>query len=611
MAYRRKWNQGHTLARLAVAAGSAYALRYSGPVFWASGEFGFVTAGATLALAVTGTLLVSEGFWLLGETFGWLDRKIPRGNKGTGGWVRSKRELAHDLISFPHPGPYWGKLGRDAIFADFTMACVLGPSGSKKDVGHNGVNTLSIRESKTINSLKGASACIYKKALEDRGEEVHVLNFGAIFEDILGPSARYNPSAALADNFYRPGGIQDVANDLQEFAVLIHPDPKSGGEGGNNNRFWDDGSRLFIRFALCANLLVKGYEACLNDSLVLLQDREQLLWTAQWIADRLIDEGGNPVPFALQESPWIDCQDPQDVERFAEYLRGMAANVADLLTSEDQRVVESFLTGSIQSMEPFNGTSRAHKITQDSTFRFSDQKEPGRTVSVFLVADASRLEANKKVIELIMFCMMNEWKRHPNKSKPVYYQANEGSNLLIKDLRSLLTWARAFSIKICVYIQSLSAFRAAYSKETLDTLFSEQDAFLVLPGQSEPETLKLLEEYLGQQSFMEYDYSGQGKGPLSVSGFSMRESGRPVMTAEQIRRSGKAILWLKKNRPALVDLPSIAAVAPFRHMQAINPFYGKPYRLPVRLRLWRYMWPGKLALLVLNALRALRFWRRS
>lgn len=611
MAFRRQWDQRTTLVRLAVAAGSYFALRHTGPVFNDIGAFNLVTAGASVALAVSGTLLVSEGFFRLSQYFKWLAVNTPEGNKGDGGFVRSIRELRADLIPFPMPGPYWGKLGRRAIFADFTMACILGPTGSGKDVGHNGPNILSIKASKLVSDLKGDTSPTYVPALRARGEEVRILNFGAMFTDILGESDQYNPLHLIADSFFRPGGICDVASDLTEFALIIYPASKDGKSGTENSNFWEGGSRSKIRLAICVVILIMGYDATLGDALGLLQDREALLWHALWIAGRLEDDNGNPLVFPMHESPWVDQQDSADIDRFATYLRGLAASIADLLNADDSRTADSFLQGSLLAMEPHNATTRAHKIVQSSTFRFADMKEPGRTVTVFMVADDTRLEANRPIIELIQHCAITEWKRAPHKSVPVYFLANEAANFVIRNLREILTFARAYGVRVALYLQGLSAFRASYSKETLDTVFSEQDALLVLPGQSEPDTLKLLETYLSQESYVEREYGGDNRGPFGLKGFGIKQTGRAVMSAESIRRSKHAILWLKKNRPAKVELPSIAGIVPFRTQQAINPFFGKPYRLPVRLRLWRYMWPGKLVQLALSAFRTLQFWRRS
>jgi type IV secretion system protein VirD4 len=587
MAYNRKWDGKRFVLHSGLAAGSLYLLQTSGPIFWANGAINLLSAGAGLTLAVSGTIALSDALWLAGKYFNDRDVKTPRQRKGRSRWIRSIKELRHDIIPHGKWGPYWGSLrkGRDAIFADFASNAVcLGPNGQGKDVRAVQTNCLSIRESKTVVDFKSDVTCVLAAILLARGETIRVLNFGGVNEEIIGPSDTFNPLHIAADNFWREGGIADVSADVSEMALQLYSEPKSE-SGGNDNRYFRDGSRSLIALAIMLVILIKGYEATLGDVLQLLNDRETFLHHALWAAGRLEQEGGSTAQIPLHESPWAKHQSFEAIEAFADYLRGLASGIADLLIAEDSRTFDSFITGAVQAMAPFNITTRAHKITQTSSFRFSDQKENGETVTVFLVADSSRMEAQRPILELVQWCMLNEWKRHPNKKKPVYLIGNEAGNFKILDLASLLTWGRAYGIRLFLFLQSFAAFRITYGKETLNTLLSEQEILQILPGQSDPETLKLIEEMLGQYAYMGHNYKTEGTGPLNVKGGGFNEDVAPLMTAEEIRRCQKTILFIRKNRPALTHTPSIAAIAPWRSQQAINPFYGKPYRLPVELRL--------------------------
>lgn len=613
MAYRRQWDSTRFLVRSGLAGVSYYLLLNSGPVLGAGG-FNALTAGAGVVLAITATFTLSDALWLTSRYFNDRDVKTPRQRKGRSRWIRSIKELRHDLIPHGKWGPYWGSLrkGRDAIFADFASNAVcLGPNGQGKDVRSVLPNCLSIRDGKTVVDFKSDVTCVLAAILLARGETIRVLNFGGVNEDIIGPSDSYNPMHNIADNFWREHGIADVDSDVTGMALRIYPEPKSDGSGTDNGYF-RDGSRSLISLALILVVLIKGYDATLGDVLQLLNQREELLQNSLWAAGRLEQEGGSTAQIPLHESPWATHQSFEAIEAFAEHLRGLASGIVDLLTAEDSRTLDSFITGAVQAMAPFNITTRAHKITQTSSFRFSDQKEDGETVTVFLVADSSRMEAQRPILELVQWCMLNEWKRHPNKKKPVYLIGNEAGNFKILDLASLLTWGRAYGIRLFLFLQSFAAFRITYGKETLNTLLSEQEILQILPGQSDPETLKLIEEMLGQYAYMGHNYKTEGTGPLNVKGGGFNEDVAPLMTAEEIRRCEKTILFIRKNRPALTHTPSIAAIAPWRSQQAINPFYGNPYRLPVELRLhfrgwslgalWR--WTGRRVRQLLSSWRA-------
>lgn len=290
----------------------------------------------------------------------------------------------------------------------------------------------------------------------------------------------------------------------------------------------------------------------------------------------------------IEDSPWITQHDPEDVENYTSFYRGLATKVADLLAQEDSRAAESFLTGAQQALVRYNITTRAHKTTKRSSFRFSDLKEGDAPTTVFLIADPSRTEAQKDVLGLTQWSMLQELKRHPNKKRPVYVIANEATNFQIQGMSSLLTWGREFGIRLHIIIQSLSAFRRVYGPDTLNTLMSETEIKQFLSGQREPETLEMIEKMLANQSVIARGRRGGKRDDGGrIEGKDYREDARPLMTADEIRRTDKTILIIRKNKPMLVDLPPIAAIAPFRRMIDINPFHGKPFLRPIKLRLNR------------------------
>lgn len=482
------------------------------------------------------------------------------------------------------------------IISDFEAnAMVLGPAGSGKTSAVVLPTILAIRESKSITDLKPELVFVTKRALEERGEKVHVLNIGGVKEHLLDVSAQYNPLCIITDDFERPGGLHDISDDILEMCLQLKPEPDTVGVGSSGNEYFEIGSRDLIGFAIQTCVLIDGRNATLGDVASLLNDKEALLRHAQWACGRLEQdtENGEAVNHAImpiEACPWNDGRhDPGSVEVYIRYYRDLAKKAANLLEANDSRTADSFLTGAQQAVERFNITTRAHKSTQKSTFRFSEQKDESAPVTVFIMADASRIGAQKQVMSLIQWCMQTEWKRHPNHRKPVYLIADEATNFKIHGLDDLLTWGRGFGIRILLIFQSLAAFRKTYGKDALATLQNETEIKLFLPGQKDPETLSLLEQsYLGQQSYVAAGRSGNVNSPdYWISGFDYREDGKPLMTVDMIRRTHKAILFIRRCRPMLVSLPPIAAIDPFRDQIDINPFHGKPFRLPVQLRLNR------------------------
>lgn len=574
------------LFRSATLAGASGAALYASMPLSTGVEIHLVPAAALIGVAAGAAPLAAEGFRNLGDLFAILKARTPTGNKGTAGWA-SKNAVKADLVK--GKGPYWGALKGKAILADFASnALTVGPAGSGKGVAVIQPSVLSIPDSKVVIDFKGELACVLGEALTARGERVIYLNIGEMWEERLGPSASYNPLNLIADNFWRPGGLQDVTADIRDIGLQLYPEPAGNAEGGggkDDNRYFRDGSRSLIGFAIQACILVHGHEASLGHVQQMLNDRGSLLQHALWIAARLEQADGTLAEIPLENSPWAEIQDAADLANYRTYLRGLADSIARMMEGADARTFESFLTGAQQALASFDLTTRAHKCLSKSTFRFADLKD-GPPTSVFLIADASRIESQKDALGLVQWCMAQELKRAPNKDRPVYVLADECTNFQISGLESLLTWGRGYGVRLHLVVQSLAAFRRVYGRDALSTLLSETEIKQFLPGQREPETLKLVEEMLGARSVIGESHRRDAKREfIGVDGASFSEEARALMTADEVRRTDKSILFIRRNKPLLIDQPPIAAIHPYRDLIGINPFHRKPYRKRMALRM--------------------------
>lgn len=574
---------------LILGAASWYVLDASGPVLRGPhiNPFSAIAAFLLLLCAVT---VLAETLGAVVRLVNWIRARRPTGLKGTAGFVKSLREIRHDLVANEW-GPYWGTFkGKEIISGYASNALSLGPSGTGKGIGVVQPTILSIRDSKTVICFKGENTAVLARPLRERGERVRIVNIGDMWPDILGPSDAYNPMTILAQNYLRPGGLLDVSEDCFEVALQLYPDPPNG---PGENKYFYDGSRAKINFALQTAILINGTQAGMSDVMLLL-GRAELLRHAQWAAGRLKYEDGSTAEMPLHDQPWAELHDPEDVENYIVYYKAMAVEVADILEAEDSKSAEAFLKGAQEALRPFNPTTRAHKKINRSTFSFSDQKEGDAPTTVFLVVDASKINAQMPVLSLLLWCMCQEIKRHPNKTRPVYLIADEATNYKIDDLGSLVTWGRGYGLHIHLIFQSFSAFTRQYGKDVLSTVLSECEILQFLAGQREPDTLEMIEKLLAEQSIIASSHKGSlGRGAaFGVDGFDYREEGRALMTRDEIRRTDKTILVIRKNKPVLTDLPPIAAIEPFRSQIDINPFHGKPFLRPVKLRLKRQVKKG-------------------
>ena len=264
-----------------------YALSWTGPRLLYGSQINGYAALAYFILISSVMAILSDFFWFLGNHFDEKAALTPSGNKGSSDFVRSRQEIAHELVESGW-APYGGTFKGEALKVDYgSVALTCGTSGSGKGVSKEQIHILCVRESKIIIDLKSDLTCILANALRERGEIVHVLNMGDVNEEIIGPSAYYNPLNLIADNYWRPDGLHDVTADVLKFCTQLVQEPASAGAQGNDNSFFRISARDIAGFAIQMCVLTDGNKATLGDVVQLLNDRESLLRHAQWACGRL------------------------------------------------------------------------------------------------------------------------------------------------------------------------------------------------------------------------------------------------------------------------------------------------------------------------------------
>ncbi|MEM9375593.1 MAG: TraM recognition domain-containing protein [Pseudomonadota bacterium] len=305
----------------------------------------------------------------------------------------------------------------------------------------------------------------------------------------------------------------------------------------------------------------------------------------------------------LEDSPWATSglHDPLDIENYIADYRNRSKRVMALLSAKRQGGENSFLEGSQQSLAPFSVAGRAHGVTGGSTFSFSEMKDDGPPTTVFLIADANAMKAQMPLISLVQWCMIQELRRHPAKHKPVTLLCDEAANFCISGLNNLMTTARGYGLRLHLFLQNFSAFTVTYSKETLDTLLSEAEILQFMPQTRQDAVVDYVFGRLGEESIVVTSHRGQrGHG---VDGVDYREESKPLHTRDEIRRCKQSIVFVRNNKPIKTDTPPIAAIHPWRKQVGVDPFHGKPWRLPIKLRYRRNE-------AVSFGLRFKHFWRR-
>lgn len=521
---------------------------------------------------------VSEWLLVLAEWVEWFGARTPSGKDGTAHWARWNA-LKSEVCKVP--APFWGMLAgtNRPLFLDFeSNAMCIAPAGSGKGIYTVIPNLFAIRASKVVADFKGELACICAKRLRARRERVLILNPSNLWSALLGDSESYNPMDMIVDDLYRPGGLRDVTDDLREMSKQIYPEP---GEGEGENTYFRNGSRQAIADTILFESMVEGYDATLASVALLLEDRSAFENHMRWLVG--VGGDGHPLPegpMPIEAMEWATNHDPQDLQEFVQLIRARARNWLSLMSGVDRRTFDSFASGAQQALAPFAFGRLAPSMGR-STFSMDMLKDD--PACLFIISDASRPEVYKNYQGLIQWCCMTAMKRHPNKKVPVYFILDEATNYTVHGLASLLTWGRSYGLRLLLIFQDLTAFEKCYGDKVLETLLSETEIKLFLPGQRSPKTLGLIKKLLGEQSVMSANRSPNANDRSLNENLS--ESQRALMTEDEIRRSHLGVLIVRRQPPARVQPVSYAQIHPWRKQAEVNPFHGKPFLHPVKLRI--------------------------
>ncbi|PUB90893.1 MAG: hypothetical protein DBP01_05205 [gamma proteobacterium symbiont of Ctena orbiculata] len=579
MAYSSRIGEANLPSLIVVTGLFGWGAIQTGP-FMVGGHYNLLPTALAVVGSLAGLRLAVELLMRTARIMDWVSSYKTTGKGGTAKWA--SRKQIHKELNKKKEGHFWGLMvGRRslALFADFVSnAMSVAPAGSGKGIYTVIPALLSIRHSKVVSDFKGELVCIVLKALQALGQINRILNPGSLWQELIGIADSYNPLDIIVDDLRRPGGLRDVPDDLRELSAQLYPEPA---ETQGDNTYWREGSRRAIADAILLETMIEQYDATLSSVALLIEDRDAFERNLRWVVG--VDLEGDPLPegpMPIEQTEWASLHDPEDLAEFIKLVRSRARNLLALMTGVDSRTFDSFISGAQQALAPF-AFGRLAPAMRRSTFSMNDLKEGDKPTNLFIVADASRMEGYKAYIGLIQWCAMTAIKRHSDKARPVYFIMDEATNYKIHALESLLTWGRSYGLRLHLIFQDLSAFERVYGKQVLETLLSETEIKQFLPGQRSPKTLELIEKLLGEQSVMAANLSSKSEGMSEQTS----ESGRALMTADEIRRSRYGLLLVRQLPPIKIEPISYAEVEPWRKQADINPFHGKPFLKKVRLKL--------------------------
>lgn len=595
------------MASLVVGGVSYYAWTKVGGPLVVGGAINPLPALAAGGMALAALSLTTDALGFIANLCGYAKARIPTGRKGTAAFGRF-RDVRKSLIEHGW-GAYFGVADGKPVFPKLEAAAyVLGPTGVGKTSKIVLPGILALRDQPQIfydyksditpqvaRVLRGGNRRLFGRRIERR---LRIINLGGLYETEVGQETdTYNLLILIVETFFRERGLEDVTDTVRELCFVLDPDD-AGKSDVSNGSFWKSNSRRLIGFVILIVVLTEGENGTLGHCLQMLNDKQSLLRHALWAAGRLatetVDEFGEVHTafegMPLHEAPWASLHDPLDVANFAEFLRALASGIADVLSHPDGKLADSMLSSARESaLSSFDITSRANKLTSKTTFRFSETKDEGSLTSVAIMINPNKLAAHTAVLGVLHWAMLAELRQHERKTRKVHVWVDEAGNLPWPRIADDLTTLRGYGVVPILAFQNYAHFAARHGKVGLESLLSEAQVALALPGQRSPETLKMLEARLSQESVIARSHNANSSsGAFSMDGYGLQEEAKPLLSAEEIRRLDKGILWIGNNKPLLVDLPSVAAIHPFRKELDPSPFTGKPYLEGVKFRIKPY-----------------------
>lgn len=476
----------------------------------------------------------------------------PTQNYGSAQWAKEK-ELKRAKL-FKTNGLFLGvsaNSGRPLFFDGETHGLTLSPAGGGKTTCFVIPALLHARDiSMIVPDLKGTLACVTKYAREKKHKQkIYCVNPAKLYEDQLGKPARYNPLQILIDS-WQQGNHEDLITDAQAIALQLLQEPQYGGE----NTFFRNGGRMIIVFCIIY-LITRDDDkpANLSDVLKLLRN-EPLLKEALLIAS---------------------CSD---------LIKGDLADIAnDLLAKIDQndkRQWESFREGAVQALSAFSSSGWLAESTSDCDFRFADLKK--KKITVYLIADPTRMKVYAPWLGLLGWCALTELTRCQSK-KQVLFLFDEAANFRIEGLISKLTELRGYGCRVWFALQSLDAFAKTYGRDDLQTLLEQCECQQFFGIQSH-KTAEFISRTLGNMTVKTDNYN-LGHMIYDPVNFNIGEHARPLLTPDEVRQFPDQILLLKGQAPIHAIKRSYHEVSPWKRWARIDPMYGKKFKSKTKLTL--------------------------
>lgn len=391
---------------------------------------------------------------------------------------------------------------------------VAGGSGSGKTRFFCKPGIMSVNCSYLIVDPKGEMLRSTGYLLKDEGYDIKVF-------DLIHPrqSDGYNPFTYIRDD-------PDVLKLMDNLVKNTTP-PK----GASNDPFWEK-AEIALDSALMLYLL---YEAPVEE-----QNFEMLMFMLE--CARVMEEDEqyqSPLDLLFQT---LEERDPSHiaVREYKVYKQAAGKTAKSILVTASVRLA-AFIFPQYAAM------------MQTDEMDFASMGERKR--AIFCVIPVNDGSMNYLVSMLLTQCFQQLYLRADERYNgrlpvPVRVIQDEWANVAQPDsYPKVLATCRSYNIGINIIVQNIQSIKALY-KDEWEGIIGNCDTLLFLGGGNEPTSLEFVSKLLGKET-VHTRTRGQTKGRSGSSSMNFQQTGRDLMTPDEIRMlpTNDALLFIRGEKP--------------------------------------------------------------
>ena len=431
---------------------------------------------------------------------------------------------------FMPSGPFrmgrWPESGKPLSYGGNGHCLTFGPTGAGKSVSVVVPNLLKYPGSVVCIDPKGAIAPVTAQRRRDMGQRVVLLDpFGEVER---ATSARGNGAAwpPLEPSSVNPFGhldknSADVVDDARLIAsgLVIQESEK--------NRYFSDSARMILEGLIL--YLLETRDVVLIEAVFDLAFMPRAAFTLEVLNDMK----------ALGE-PEKDGEEVGDLKAHIAHMAGLIEN----LTGDTGAAVWSTLYRSLNLLK----SPRLLPAMQPSDLDFGSIKTTPTTL--YLVLPARHLETHGVWLRLMLSILIGQLSDARRTDYPVLFLVDECAALgRLEILETAIGLMRGYGLKLWLIFQDLPQLKSIYERrwESFISNSGVKQFFNV----NDLATAEFVAQYLGNKTARVQSENISGQSP--IAGASIGATGRPLLTADEVRRLGKdeQILFYERQKPVL------------------------------------------------------------